>query len=286
MPAEFKSLSLMNLLSEIKGYSWGIITYKPHAHFGPRWQRNYQLVFVHSGAARIFADRLEARVGPQEWALLLPGRSERFRFSGEGPTRHSWIHAEPARSAAASGRGHESRQTRGGESIPVGAMTARMQFIIGELLQSGNPAAGPARACCESLAAAAFFDAFSQTDLGTDDGKARRHPSVERALSLINESFADPLDLPTLARHAGSSPQHLARLFKAQIGRTPVRHLWRIREDAGARLLRESGLTIAEIAEACGFQNPFHFTRRIRERFGAPPKILRNCHWRGNSQAH
>ncbi|MCC5808363.1 MAG: helix-turn-helix domain-containing protein [Opitutales bacterium] len=271
----------MNMFAGIERFSWGIITYKAHSRFGPRRQRNYQLVFVHSGEARVFAGGLEAVVGPGEWALLYPGRREVFRFSRKEPTRHSWIHAEPAHASGDSMNPGDTWLASSADTIPVGRMTERMHFIINDLLQSGAPADGPARERCGSLAAAAFFDAFEQTGTHprSKGGGPSIHPCVERALSLIRSRFAGPLDLRTIARHAGGSPQHLARLFKEQIGRTPVRHLWRTREDEAARLLRESGLTVAEIAEACGFQNAFHFSRRMRERFGAPPKTLRADHW-------
>ncbi|MGC9450074.1 MAG: helix-turn-helix domain-containing protein [Oceanipulchritudo sp.] len=109
------------------------------------------------------------------------------------------------------------------------------------------------------------------------------HPGLARALEGMKRDYRQALRLSTIARRAGMSPQHLMRMFKEETGHTPMRYLWRLREDEGRRLLRETGLTIAEISEACGFRSPFHFTRRMKARFGQPPRLLRQQDWEGGS---
>jgi transcriptional regulator GlxA family with amidase domain len=61
---------------------------------------------------------------------------------------------------------------------------------------------------------------------------------------------------------------------------TPIRHVWEARTRRGAQLLRETGLTVGEVAFRCGFQTPFHFSRWVRELYGVPPRALRTKAWR------
>jgi transcriptional regulator GlxA family with amidase domain len=67
--------------------------------------------------------------------------------------------------------------------------------------------------------------------------------------------------------------------FRAKMGTTPARYLWRFRTERGAAMLGETGLTIAEIADRCGFKSPFHFSRIIKQHFGQSPKSLRRQAW-------
>src|SRR5437867_2811778 len=82
------------LLSDIDQVSVGEVVYPPGGRLGPRWQRDVQLVLVHSGSARITVDGgAPATHAAGSVALLLPGHRERFAFADDVPTHHSWIQA-------------------------------------------------------------------------------------------------------------------------------------------------------------------------------------------------
>ena len=106
-----------------------------------------------------------------------------------------------------------------------------------------------------------------------------RHEVVERTLEEIDRRLSEELSVGELARNGGISPAHLIRLFKSDLGITPSRYLWDRRTRQGARLLQETGLTVAEIAYRCGFQTPFHFSRLVKKTFGCSPRELRNRTW-------
>lgn len=267
------NLSVLKNLRGKKAYNWGEIIYSPQSSLGPRLQKVYQLVVIHRGSAEIEIDGEWTRLGAGEALFLNPGQLALFRFSRREPTHHSWIHAwEP-------GGGDNWR-----EFVPPPvrklAVWKRLGTIMGELLEVKDPVPELAHQALLALAEAAFLEFFDRAGVSLDASPAL-HPGVGRALAILRSEFRERIDLPTLARKAGLSAQHLNRLFREQTGRTPIQELWRIRENEGLRLLLETGLTHGEIALACGFQNPFHFTRRMRQRFGRPPRDLRARHWRG-----
>ncbi|MCX6970179.1 MAG: helix-turn-helix transcriptional regulator [Verrucomicrobia bacterium] len=78
---------------------------------------------------------------------------------------------------------------------------------------------------------------------------------------------------------------HLIRLFRQHLGTTPMQSVWKRRVEAGAQLLRETGLAISEVAYQCGFQSPFHFSRMLRKHFGHPPRAYRRKMW-GIDEGH
>jgi transcriptional regulator GlxA family with amidase domain len=51
--------------------------------------------------------------------------------------------------------------------------------------------------------------------------------------------------------------------------------IWRLKTDHAVQLIRATGLTLAEIADQCGFSNAFHLSRCVKERTGTAPRDLR-----------
>ncbi len=98
---------------------------------------------------------------------------------------------------------------------------------------------------------------------------------LEKARHYIHEHFAENLTLSTLARCAAVTPNHLIKLFRERAGVTPIEYVWQVRLDRAMPLLRESGLSISEIAYQIGFKTPFHFARRFRKRYGKSPRAFR-----------
>jgi transcriptional regulator GlxA family with amidase domain len=109
-----------------------------------------------------------------------------------------------------------------------------------------------------------------EKELGTAHERARRH---------LEEHCAEADALAGAGRAASITPQHLIRLFRRHYGTTPGRYLWQRRVERGAGLLTASGLTVSEIADRCGFKNPFHFSRLLRKMQGVSPRKLRHRAW-------
>jgi AraC family transcriptional regulator len=96
---------------------------------------------------------------------------------------------------------------------------------------------------------------------------------VERAKAMMEVHYAEPLSLSTLARDAGMSVFHFARIFAELEGRPPHRVLSDIRlEKANARLRGGAGVT--DTCFAVGFGSLSHFVTRFRRRYGTTPSAL------------
>ena len=95
---------------------------------------------------------------------------------------------------------------------------------------------------------------------------------VQRAVSFIATHFASRLDIEWLASHVSFvSANHLARLFRSQMGISPLRHLKQVRLERAAQLLRSGTDAVALIAKRVGYQNSSHFVRDFRRIFGMTP---------------
>lgn len=96
-----------------------------------------------------------------------------------------------------------------------------------------------------------------------------------RAAALIAERFAEPLDVPTIAREVGRNPAHLARAFRRRYGETIPHRLIARRIEHARFLLESSDLPIWRVAERCGIPDPQHFNKTVRRLLGESPSTIR-----------
>ncbi|MFI8166132.1 helix-turn-helix domain-containing protein [Streptomyces sp. NPDC086081] len=96
-----------------------------------------------------------------------------------------------------------------------------------------------------------------------------------RARDLMDRSYAQPLDVPALARVAHVSPAHFARTFHATFGETPHRYLQRRRIERAMFLLRESDRSVTDICFEVGFSSTGTFSRTFRGIVGRSPREYR-----------
>jgi AraC-like DNA-binding protein len=256
------------LLSEIDPtqVSVGEVVYPPGGRLGPRWQRDLQLVLVHSGSARVTVDGGEPVThGPGTVRLLLPGHREQFAFAAAEYTHHSWVQARveaPPRFAA----------------LPVALpASAALTELVREAVDVARAPLPTGREVVAALAAAALWRYAGEARSGTQ-GPAG---TVEAARRHIHAHLADPeLDLGAVAAAVHVSPAHLVRRFRSVLGTTPMAYLWQRRVATGIDLLTHTGLPVGEVATRAGFKSVYHFSRRVKEHTGLPPTAVRRQRWR------
>ena len=98
-------------------------------------------------------------------------------------------------------------------------------------------------------------------------GRAQRH---------IRLHLSEPLALARIAREAGSSSYHFARLFQAYVGETPFEYIRRLRLTAALRMLQEDpDVRITEIALSIGYDTSAAFNKAMRKTLNLTPGDFR-----------
>ena len=99
---------------------------------------------------------------------------------------------------------------------------------------------------------------------------------VNRACDYIKANSSNPdLSLPVISEHSGVTPQHLTRLFKKKLGCTVAEYLHSHRVTCGKKLLAETDLSIASIAQQVGYNSANTFTYNFRQCEGITPANYR-----------
>ncbi|MGY1885159.1 helix-turn-helix domain-containing protein [Blastococcus sp. SYSU DS0753] len=96
-----------------------------------------------------------------------------------------------------------------------------------------------------------------------------------RARDAMDRDYAEPLDVPTLARLAHVSPAHFIRTFRAAFGETPHRYLQRRRVERAMFLLRATDRSVTEICMDVGCSSLGTFSRVFRDIVGESPSAHR-----------
>jgi transcriptional regulator GlxA family with amidase domain len=96
-----------------------------------------------------------------------------------------------------------------------------------------------------------------------------------RARDAMDRAYAQPLDVPALARLAFISEAHFIRMFRATFGETPHRYLQRRRVERAMYLLRESDRSVTDICMETGFASLGTFSRTFKEIVGTSPSEYR-----------
>jgi AraC-like DNA-binding protein len=103
-----------------------------------------------------------------------------------------------------------------------------------------------------------------------------------RARDTMDRRYAEPLDIPALARAALSSEAHFIRTFKRTFGETPHRYLQRRRLERAMALLRETEQPVTEICLDVGFASLGTFSRTFTRVLGMSPSAYRAA-WRAGA---
>jgi AraC family transcriptional regulator of arabinose operon len=105
-------------------------------------------------------------------------------------------------------------------------------------------------------------------------------PVIAKALEAIEREAVTGLAPRLLARRLHVGYSTLRRRFKDQTSYSIKEYILRVQLRKAKELLATSGLSVAEVARECGFENALYFSRLFAQREGTPPRAFRNQHRR------
>ncbi|WP_419874779.1 helix-turn-helix transcriptional regulator [Candidatus Pristimantibacillus sp. PTI5] len=104
------------------------------------------------------------------------------------------------------------------------------------------------------------------------------NPILQRALHMLQQQAEAGAALKWIAGEIGISQVQLTRLFKQEFQMTPSAYAANLRMDKVKQLLVNSSLTLAQIAEQCGFTDEHHLSKRFKKMFGINPSAYRKAY--------
>lgn len=220
---------------------------------------DYQLIYIKSGSMTVDQGGTPLSLVAGDAYLFRPGEAQNYRI-GDTPTTYYWIHftGSATEEILAFFRGSHChvgpfpeiehfcfsfyRSFRIQKSFPALTYEGRLIALLGKI---GEHLAGD-----------------------------REHQSTERLAAVLDHIEAVFPRKPSneeLAAVCYMSKYHFIKIFKAAMGETPQGYMNRLLIEKAQLLLRDTALTVAEIAERLGVLDPLYFSRLFKKHVGASP---------------
>ena len=98
-----------------------------------------------------------------------------------------------------------------------------------------------------------------------------RHPKLSQVIHMMEQAIEEPISPAVLARDVGMSTRQLERLFRRYLNRSPKRYYMELRLQKARNLLMQTDMSVINVALACGFSSPSHFSKCYRAQYGTTP---------------
>ena len=105
-----------------------------------------------------------------------------------------------------------------------------------------------------------------------------RHPKLSKVIQMMEINIEEPISPSVLAKDVGMSTRQLERLFRRYLDRSPKRYYMELRLLKARNLLMQTDMSVINVALACGFASPSHFSKCYRAHYDTTPYRERGSH--------
>ena len=98
-----------------------------------------------------------------------------------------------------------------------------------------------------------------------------RHPKLSVVIQIMEKNIEEPISPSILAQDVGMSTRQLERLFRRYLNRSPKRYYMELRLQKARNLLMQTDMSVINVALACGFASPSHFSKCYRSHYNTTP---------------
>lgn len=251
----------------------------PRYQMRMHWHRETELLRVRQGTLRLYVD--DTAVTVREGELVVLGEGVLHGGDAEDCVYECLVldpyallmHIEPCKNALRTVLGRTMHLQSG--SISADAPFAAAVDRLYDTVQNGVEGD-------ELRVVGALYEVFgyltrhADAIVRTETNRAGvKAGQLKPALEYIEKNYGAHISLETLARQTGLSPKYFCRCFRAIIHRSPIDYLNHYRIECASQLLTTSDMTVAEIAQRCGYNDSSFFIKQFRRYKNTTPHKYR-----------
>lgn len=204
-------------------------------------------------------------------SIIAPRSLHIARSAADAPSQWRFMNLEPARLMdAADGAWLNSPHLGEGSILPPDDGES-LPLLARELLEESARQDAAAAVAVRGLAQCLLARLSRRGSRRATGGAAE----VSAALQHIAESYAQPVDLLSLATACGMAPSTFRRAFQRAVGRPPGDYIHGLRIQMAALRLRAGNDAVLEVALSVGYDSLSAFNRQFRARMGHSPREYR-----------
>lgn len=231
----------------------------------------YLLEFVHGGRGTLTLDGAKSILQPGMFLLYGPGIEHLIASDPENPLQKYFV--------GFSGAGADLFLRQYGlhpGMVSQCQTTEPIRRTFDTLIERGSRNSSYSRPLCAALAQQLLLMCREDAvDVGSTDTRA--YATFRRVKNYIHAHYLELGSLDAVATACESDAPYLCRLFARFHDESPYHYLVRLRMQHAATMLLEGSSPIKEVARACGFPDPFHFSRVFKSIHRMPPSRFREA---------
>ncbi|CAM4070526.1 AraC family transcriptional regulator [Paenibacillus alkaliterrae] len=245
---------------------------KPNYVVGPKMIGQYGLHFVLNGRVRVSSGSSSVELEGGDLFCLFPGKLYTYQTaSGDGPALEMiWLALDGEQTPLILAGMGITRESDYAKTLLNTGARALLKQLLSQLFKQS--------AYCyhaQSLLYQLFWKLSARARGETDALPGSQGDWAHLAKKYMELHFAEDIHVSDLAHMVGIHRSHFSFAFTRQFGFSPSQYLQRLRMETGARLLRETALSVTEIALTTGYTELYAFTRSFKRYYGISPSGYR-----------
>lgn len=263
---DFAYSALGNLNLYYMGKKEGFLNHS----YGPHRLDTYLLILVLEGSADFQICGRPVHVQKNSFYVMYPQSDMFYTTTPDQPWSIQWIVAGGEQMESILSMLHLTREN---PVLPI-SRPDKLKRIYADLFEKVNRADLSAKMECLSL----LYEVFAQ--LAAESETASHNPHVCQALEYISTHYQNPFSIQELSDCLHLDSNYFSRLFRREMGISPVKYIRRIRFEKACHLLKYTTLSVSRIAQETGFPDTLYFSRAFKQSCGCSPSDYREKHQR------
>lgn len=235
----------------------------------PGGRQDYQLLYVAVGQGHFKLADHDITVPAGGMFLYRPGQPQQYTYYLEDSPEVYWIHFTGNEAEALM---REAGFTQSPVLLP--GVSPQFQELFLQIIRELQVI----RPCYEELMNLLFRHLLVLVRRRIAEGPRERRriqKEIEQAVHYFHENFSHNIDIEDYALSQHMSMCWFIRSFKQYMGVPPLKYLTSIRIARAKELLEGTDISIREVGELAGYDNPLYFSKIFRKHTGLSPREYR-----------
>ncbi|MBR2067737.1 MAG: AraC family transcriptional regulator [Solobacterium sp.] len=241
--------------------------------FGPAIRNHFLFHYVIQGKGRLEINGQTYMLKAGQGFLICPGQISSYFADLEDPWFYAWIEFDGLRA-------RQSLTLAGiSETQPIYIPKSNSNHRVEEyLLQIVKDAEKPTLYL--TGLGMILLNEIAETSKSAVhyEKKKIRDFYMREAINYIQANYNRDISIEEIADSSGLNRSYFSRIFKETFNQSPQKFLLQYRMNKASELLRQTQMSISDIATSVGYENQLHFSRAFKNTYGTSPSNYRNTH--------
>jgi AraC-like DNA-binding protein len=249
------------------------IGYFPKANFHYRERKNgcrdNILIYCLQGKGWYETDNKRFEVGANQF-VIIPATKKPMRYGADAkdPWTIYWVHFS-GRNMTSFNRSFDIGLSDGPRSIPLNQKGLQIWNSMYESLEMGY---SKENLCNANFCLYHFIATFLYPDKQFVEKKQVVGNIIEETISFMRSRLAKNLSVEEIAAQHKLSASYFSTIFRKATGMPPIDYFIHLKIQKACQLLYQGGLKVKEVAEAIGYDDPYHFSRLFKKHMNSSPE--------------